>query len=385
MIKKRTKKDHKIQQSDDPAFLLYFRSWLARTGLMSKSVKSDWIDLMCYQAVKGALTIDEIKNVCGSDFETNWKIISEFFTEKNGTFFDKKLRKVLTDRKSYCESRRRNAMGNKGLEEKHMLSVCAAYFLIYARNKNRNRNNSFDLSFSFSEKDKSNFLETFKSFCEMRAGINRKITKKGMELLLKKLASATPDISLQIKILEHSIHTSTPDIYPETVLKKFGNLPFLHERLKIYLPEDSIAKILDLCPNLTLDYLNRKIELMQTKRPSDPESYLYNAITKDYSPEANSTDSKPSQPLAETEYSALSEEMKAKLKPEEHIVPAKKVWVCTGKPERDLMPYEKIPAKGMEKGIEIEDRFYQKIPDTLKGFYTLTNIPMQKKIMYHWM
>ena len=89
----------------DPAFLFYYQDWLVGTYFLNRKQKGAYIDLLCYQADKGNLTMIIIKEILNSDFEDCWPKIKDKFLEENGTFYNKRLREEKEKRVKYSESR----------------------------------------------------------------------------------------------------------------------------------------------------------------------------------------------------------------------------------------------------------------------------------------
>lgn len=110
----------------DPAFLFYYEKWVGGTKFrghtpeMKKILKGCYIDLLSEQADIGYLTLEAIKEICNGLFEKVWPILKEKFSEKNGVFFNKKLKEIITKRKEFSESRRRNRLNKKKKQEKDM-------------------------------------------------------------------------------------------------------------------------------------------------------------------------------------------------------------------------------------------------------------------------
>lgn len=110
--------------SKDPAFLFYYEKFIGGTKFrgqspeMKKILKGCYIDLLCEQADIGHLTLDAVQEICNGMFKKVWPLLKEKFIEKNGVFFNKKLREVIKKRKEFTESRRRNRLNKKKKQEK---------------------------------------------------------------------------------------------------------------------------------------------------------------------------------------------------------------------------------------------------------------------------
>ena len=75
------------------SFPFEFESWIAGTAFLSRKEKGAYIDLLCVQADKGHLTLQNIKDILNGDFDC-WEKIKSKFTEENGEFYNKKLESV---------------------------------------------------------------------------------------------------------------------------------------------------------------------------------------------------------------------------------------------------------------------------------------------------
>lgn len=75
------------------SFPFEFESWIAGTAFLSRKEKGAYIDLLCFQAVKGHLTMQNIKDILNGDFDC-WEKLNVKFTEENGLFYNKKLESV---------------------------------------------------------------------------------------------------------------------------------------------------------------------------------------------------------------------------------------------------------------------------------------------------
>ena len=75
------------------SFPFEFESWIAGTAFLNRREKGAYIDLLCCQADKGHLTMQNIKDILNGDFDC-WEKIKSKFTEENGEYYNKKLETV---------------------------------------------------------------------------------------------------------------------------------------------------------------------------------------------------------------------------------------------------------------------------------------------------
>jgi uncharacterized protein YdaU (DUF1376 family) len=104
----------------DPAFLFYPGDYIAGTMHLDFECKGAYMDLLMLQFQKGHMTIHMIKQVLGHKFEHVWSHISDKFLEKEGIFWNERLRVEKEKRVKYCKSRKKNREGNEDMTN-HML------------------------------------------------------------------------------------------------------------------------------------------------------------------------------------------------------------------------------------------------------------------------
>ena len=84
------------------SFPFEYESYIAGTAFLSRREKGAYIDLLCVQADKGHLTLQNIKDILNGDFDC-WEKIKSKFTEENGLFYNKKLETVKQGRHKKTE------------------------------------------------------------------------------------------------------------------------------------------------------------------------------------------------------------------------------------------------------------------------------------------
>jgi hypothetical protein len=105
----------------DPAFLFYPGDYISGTMHLDFECKGAYVDLLMLQFQKDHMTIHMIKHVLGHRFDHIWSQISEKFQQKNGKYWNERLKIEKENRSNYCKSRRNNRNGKKHMKE-HMLS-----------------------------------------------------------------------------------------------------------------------------------------------------------------------------------------------------------------------------------------------------------------------
>lgn len=98
-----------------PAFLFYFRDFLASTELMKPEEVGMYIRILCHMADKGRLSMEHMLTICRA-ISLPESIKNKLNCDKNSLFFQKRLAEEIKRRYLYTESRRKNA----GAYAKHM-------------------------------------------------------------------------------------------------------------------------------------------------------------------------------------------------------------------------------------------------------------------------
>ena len=84
------------------SFPFEFESWLAGTAFLNRREKGAYVDLLCCQAGKGHLTLQNIKDILNGDFDC-WEKLKSKFIEENGLYYNKKLESVKRHKKTVEE------------------------------------------------------------------------------------------------------------------------------------------------------------------------------------------------------------------------------------------------------------------------------------------
>jgi uncharacterized protein YdaU (DUF1376 family) len=93
----------------DPAALFYSNDFLTGTAHMTREEKGLYIELLCHQQQRGALSVEFLKRIAGVDFERLWPGIKDKFIEDSaGKFFNKRMQEEVERRKKFTDSRRKN-------------------------------------------------------------------------------------------------------------------------------------------------------------------------------------------------------------------------------------------------------------------------------------
>jgi len=84
------------------SFEFEYEKWIAGTAFLTRKEKGAYMDLLCMQAEKGHMTLQEIKNILNGDFDC-WEKLKSKFTEENGLYYNRKLESVKKDKKTKPE------------------------------------------------------------------------------------------------------------------------------------------------------------------------------------------------------------------------------------------------------------------------------------------
>jgi hypothetical protein len=103
----------------DPAFLFYPGDYVSGTMHLDFECKGAYMDLLMLQFQKDRMSIHMIKHMLGHRFEHVWTHISDKFVEKDGFYYNERLRYEKENRINFCKSRRSNIIGKEDMSS-HM-------------------------------------------------------------------------------------------------------------------------------------------------------------------------------------------------------------------------------------------------------------------------
>lgn len=108
----------------DPAFLFYYQDFLVGTAFMKHGEIGAYIVLLCHQADKGRLSLDQILHLISPE---EWECLKGKFKEEDGLFYNERLGGEVMRRKDFCKSRRDNRV--KGVNASKKLFLEYVYLL----------------------------------------------------------------------------------------------------------------------------------------------------------------------------------------------------------------------------------------------------------------
>lgn len=95
-----------------PAVNWYFDNWMGGTLGFNRHQKGCYMDLLSAQFQLGPLSLEQIRNILGSDF-SQWETIKgKFIQNADGKFFNERLAAEIEKREQFIEKQRSN--GQKG-------------------------------------------------------------------------------------------------------------------------------------------------------------------------------------------------------------------------------------------------------------------------------
>lgn len=116
----------------DPAFLFYPGDYTGGTMHLDFECKGAYMDLLMLQFQRDHMSIHMIKQVLGHRFDHIWSLINDKFEEKDGQYWNIRLREEKEKRIKFCKSRSDNRNKSKDMIS-HMSS--------HMENENEDLNN----------------------------------------------------------------------------------------------------------------------------------------------------------------------------------------------------------------------------------------------------
>lgn len=117
-------------KTKDPAVLWYYQAYMFGTRHLTFEEKGVYNELLNEQADRGALdfrdgylTEIDLQNILEKELQNRWIIVwnkvKNKFTEKDGKFFNERMRAEQSKRQGYCKSRSKNGKHKKTIREAH--------------------------------------------------------------------------------------------------------------------------------------------------------------------------------------------------------------------------------------------------------------------------
>ena len=94
--------------NQDPAFLFYYRDFLASTNHMTTTQLGQYILCLCFQAERGTIRENHMKRICNNISEDISTVMEKFKLDSNGEYYNARLRKEQEKRKKWTDSRKNN-------------------------------------------------------------------------------------------------------------------------------------------------------------------------------------------------------------------------------------------------------------------------------------
>lgn len=114
----------------DPAFLFYPGDWLSGTMYLTHEQKGAYMDLLILQFNCGSFSEAQAKQVLSICFDVAWPMLKKKFNKEGDLFFNERLKLEIEKRKSFSESRRNNAKGNKKYKSDYLKDQASAEHML---------------------------------------------------------------------------------------------------------------------------------------------------------------------------------------------------------------------------------------------------------------
>jgi len=170
----------------DPAVLLYTSDFLTGTATMTYDERGKYITLLCLQHQKKFLTEKDIFFVCN---ENDYAVLEKFKKEKDGFFYNERMKIETIKRSEYCDSRRNNRKKDKTKNtnicktyDKHMEDVNVNVNII----KNTNTNTEKYIK-KFNENSPVKITKLTDARKQMLSEILSKYNEADYDIVMKKI------------------------------------------------------------------------------------------------------------------------------------------------------------------------------------------------------
>lgn len=94
----------------DPAVLFYTSDFLTGTSFFTMEQRGQYITLLCQQHQLGLIPKNHMISVCGS---LDSPVVKKFNMDKNGDYYNERMRNEAIKRREFCKSRSNNLSGRK--------------------------------------------------------------------------------------------------------------------------------------------------------------------------------------------------------------------------------------------------------------------------------
>lgn len=186
----------------DPAFLFYPGDWLGGTISFNRTHKGAYMDVLMAQFNQGPLSLDDIRDVLGIDFELMWekKLKSKFKENSEGKFYNERLYNEQLKRKNYTGSRKKNLKNKLDMvdDTKHDMDH-------HMENVNENTN---EIVIEFENEIPEelilvpNFLKVWSLWEQHRKEIKKKLTLRAVQIQLKTLSGTSHPCGWLLGVIE---------------------------------------------------------------------------------------------------------------------------------------------------------------------------------------
>lgn len=177
----------------DPAVLFYFQDFLVGTEFMTDDEVGKYIRILCHLADKGALSLTQLKQICGNTMVIPPEsIMSKLRQDENGMYYQQRMRDEREKRMQHCEKQRENIKKRWKKNEYHGNTT-----VIPLEDENINKDSIINNIDSYWEKWKKYKRDEFRF--KYKSEVSENAAKKEL------LNLSGNDEEIAIKIIEQSI------------------------------------------------------------------------------------------------------------------------------------------------------------------------------------
>lgn len=206
----------------DPAFLFYPNDWLGGTLTFSRHLKGCYIDLLMAQFNQGRLSIQDVQDILGADFDLHWerKLKSKFIEDESGRFYNERLENEKNKRANFTQSRRNNKSGHQLHMTEHMKEDMLQHMKPHMVNVNINTNKNINVNKIVLPFEEKNFNEAWDIWIQYRKEIRKPYkSEKSETTALKQLGKF--NVEFAIHLIERSIANGWQGLVFDNTEKEF--------------------------------------------------------------------------------------------------------------------------------------------------------------------
>lgn len=164
--------------------------------------------------------------------------------------------------------------------------------------------------------------------------------------------------------------------------------------LEEYLSSEQINRVVKVC-ELTVEYVEEKIEIMKGRNPANKGAFLYAALTQDYRPqEKQPVEKKKPQgyalmqkakrtPLSKEEFEELPEKLQKQFREEAHVIPEGVIYKLVSKPQDGGNAIERAIFDNLGLGETVPEKQFQQLSKHHRKHFESVNRPIGSIKKFH--